>query len=197
MPRDTLDREDRLASDPLHGDGAGGEQSAVDDHRAGAAYPLPAGVLGAGEARLIPQVGEKRPPALRFYRDAVQGESDHFCQPLIAAQPTRGVDISATGYIHQRLLGQRDAGTVEQIGLMMAGISMDEALRAQARLARSPRRPAALPYILPGPRLFRAIQGVQHLHIVHRILRWSGNGSPVPHGTGERLEHFDVLVRRG
>ena len=30
---------------------------------------------------------------------------------LIAAQPTRGVDIGATEYIHQRLLEQRDAGT--------------------------------------------------------------------------------------
>jgi simple sugar transport system ATP-binding protein len=79
---------------------------------------------------------------------------------LIAAQPTRGVDIGATEYIHERLLEQRDTGmaillisedldevrslsdriavmyegriigiverdqaTVEQIGLMMAGIS--------------------------------------------------------------------------
>ena len=85
---------------------------------------------------------------------------------LIAAQPTRGVDIGATEYIHQRLLAQREAGTaillisedldeirtlsdriaimyegkivgiaersqatVEQIGLMMAGISMDEAMQ--------------------------------------------------------------------
>jgi ABC-type uncharacterized transport system ATPase subunit len=85
---------------------------------------------------------------------------------LIAAQPTRGVDISATAYIHQQLLSRRDAGmaillvsedldeiralsdriavmyegritgvlprgqaTAEQIGLMMAGISMEEALR--------------------------------------------------------------------
>ena len=30
---------------------------------------------------------------------------------LIAAQPTRGVDIGATEYIHQRLLEQRAAGT--------------------------------------------------------------------------------------
>jgi ABC-type uncharacterized transport system ATPase subunit len=85
---------------------------------------------------------------------------------LIAAQPTRGVDIGATEYIHERLLMQRDTGTaillisedldeirtlsdriaiiyegdiigivdrdaasVEQIGLMMAGISMDEAVQ--------------------------------------------------------------------
>ncbi len=85
---------------------------------------------------------------------------------LIAAQPTRGVDIGATEYIHQRLLQQREEGTaillisedldeirllsdriavlyegkimgiverdqatVEQIGLMMAGISAIEALQ--------------------------------------------------------------------
>ena len=84
---------------------------------------------------------------------------------LIASQPTRGVDIGSTEYIHQRLLQQREEGTaiflisedldeirvlsdriavlyegrimgivdrdqatVEQIGLMMAGISMQEAL---------------------------------------------------------------------
>lgn len=85
---------------------------------------------------------------------------------LICAQPTRGVDIGATEYIHQRLLTQREDGTgillisedldetrtlsdriaviyegqitgvvergqatVEQIGLMMAGISMTEAMQ--------------------------------------------------------------------
>ena len=84
---------------------------------------------------------------------------------LIAAQPTRGVDIGATEYIHQRLMEQRAAGTaillisedldeirtlsdriaviyegkimgmvdrgeatVEEIGLMMAGIPADNAV---------------------------------------------------------------------
>lgn len=83
---------------------------------------------------------------------------------LIAAQPTRGVDIGATEYIHQQILKQREAGTaillisedldeirtlsdriaviyegrivgivdrnqatVEQIGLMMAGIAPETA----------------------------------------------------------------------
>ncbi len=89
---------------------------------------------------------------------------------IIASQPTRGVDIGATEYIHQRLLEQRDAGaaillisedldeartlsdriavmyegriigivdrnqaTVEQIGLMMAGIAMDDAMHRPAQ----------------------------------------------------------------
>jgi simple sugar transport system ATP-binding protein len=88
---------------------------------------------------------------------------------LIAAQPTRGVDIGATEFIHQRLLEQRAAGkaillisedldeirglsdriavmyegrilgivergqaTVEEIGLIMAGIPMEEAMRHDA-----------------------------------------------------------------
>ena len=91
---------------------------------------------------------------------------------LIASQPTRGVDIGATEFIHQRLLEQRAAGkaillisedldeiralsdriavmyegrivgvverdqaTVEEIGLIMAGIPMAEAMRhAEDRL---------------------------------------------------------------
>lgn len=85
---------------------------------------------------------------------------------LIAAQPTRGLDIGATEYIHKRLLMQRDQGsaallisedldeiralsdriaviyegriisivsrgdaTVEQIGLMMAGIPKEDAMK--------------------------------------------------------------------
>jgi simple sugar transport system ATP-binding protein len=88
---------------------------------------------------------------------------------LVASQPTRGVDIGATEYIHQRLLQQREEGTaillisedldeirvlsdriavlyegrimgivernqatVEQIGLMMAGIPMAEAIQRSA-----------------------------------------------------------------
>jgi ABC-type uncharacterized transport system ATPase subunit len=84
---------------------------------------------------------------------------------LIAAQPTRGVDIGSTEYIHQRLVAQRSKGTatllisedldeirnlsdriaviyegkimgivdrdgasVEQLGLMMAGVPASEAL---------------------------------------------------------------------
>jgi simple sugar transport system ATP-binding protein len=86
---------------------------------------------------------------------------------LIAAQPTRGVDIGSTEYIHRRILSQRAAGTatllisedldevrnlsdriavmyegrimgvvqrdqasVEQLGLMMAGVPMEDALTA-------------------------------------------------------------------
>jgi len=90
---------------------------------------------------------------------------------LLAAQPTRGIDIGATEFIHQRLLEQRAAGkaillisedldeiralsdriavmyegritgvverdqaTVEEIGLIMAGIPMEEAMQHGDRL---------------------------------------------------------------
>jgi simple sugar transport system ATP-binding protein len=86
---------------------------------------------------------------------------------LIAAQPTRGVDIGSTEYIHRRIIAQRAAGTatllisedldevrnlsdriavmyegrimgvverdqasIEQLGLMMAGVPMQDALAA-------------------------------------------------------------------
>ncbi|MCS6843180.1 MAG: ABC transporter ATP-binding protein [Caldilineales bacterium] len=86
---------------------------------------------------------------------------------LVAAQPSRGIDIGATEYIHQRLLEQRASGqaillisedldevqalsdriavmyegrivgivgrgqaTAEQLGLMMAGVPMEEAMGA-------------------------------------------------------------------
>jgi general nucleoside transport system ATP-binding protein len=90
---------------------------------------------------------------------------------LIASQPTRGVDIGATEFIHQRLLEQRAEGkaillisedldevrclsdriavmyegqivgvvernqaTIEEIGLMMAGIPFEEAMHAGDRI---------------------------------------------------------------
>jgi simple sugar transport system ATP-binding protein len=36
-------------------------------------------------------------------------------QVLLVAQPTRGIDISASMYIHQRLVAQRDSGTATVI----------------------------------------------------------------------------------
>jgi simple sugar transport system ATP-binding protein len=90
---------------------------------------------------------------------------------LVAAQPTRGVDIGATEFIHKRLLEQREGGTaillisedldellalsdriavmyegriiglvdreaarVDEIGFMMAGVSMEEAMRITGRV---------------------------------------------------------------
>ena len=50
---------------------------------------------------------------------------------LVAAQPTRGVDIGATNYIHQRLLEQRDSG----IGILLVSEDLDELRSLSDRIA--------------------------------------------------------------
>jgi len=52
-------------------------------------------------------------------------------QVLIAAQPTRGVDIGATEYIHQRLLDQRTKGTAT----LLISEDLDEILALADRIA--------------------------------------------------------------
>ena len=54
---------------------------------------------------------------------------------LLAAQPTRGVDVGAAQYIHERLMEQRDAGTA----ILIVSEDLDEvlvALRSRARDVR-------------------------------------------------------------
>ena len=50
---------------------------------------------------------------------------------LIAAQPTRGVDIGATEYIHTKLIEQRDAGTA----ILLISEDLDEILKLADRIA--------------------------------------------------------------
>ncbi len=50
---------------------------------------------------------------------------------LVAAQPTRGVDIGASEYIHQRLLAQREAGTA----ILLISEDLDEVLALSDRIA--------------------------------------------------------------
>ena len=50
---------------------------------------------------------------------------------LIAAQPTRGVDIGATEYIHQRLLAQRESGTA----ILLISEDLDEVMALSDRIA--------------------------------------------------------------
>jgi simple sugar transport system ATP-binding protein len=50
---------------------------------------------------------------------------------LVAAQPTRGVDIGATEYIHQRLLNQRSRGTAT----LLISEDLDEILALSDRIA--------------------------------------------------------------
>ncbi len=50
---------------------------------------------------------------------------------LIAAQPTRGVDIGSTEYIHRRLIEQRAAGTAT----LLISEDLDEILNLSDRIA--------------------------------------------------------------
>ena len=50
---------------------------------------------------------------------------------LIAAQPTRGVDIGATEYIHEQLLEERDKGTA----ILLISEDLDEIRALSDRIA--------------------------------------------------------------
>ncbi|MBW6463492.1 MAG: heme ABC transporter ATP-binding protein, partial [Firmicutes bacterium] len=50
---------------------------------------------------------------------------------LIAVQPTRGLDVGAIEYIHQRLLEQRDQGKA----VFMISLELDEILDLSDRIA--------------------------------------------------------------
>jgi simple sugar transport system ATP-binding protein len=50
---------------------------------------------------------------------------------LVAAQPTRGVDIGATEYIHQRLIAQREEGTAT----LLISEDLDEVQNLSDRIA--------------------------------------------------------------
>ena len=49
---------------------------------------------------------------------------------LLAAQPTRGVDVGAAAYIHERLIEQRNAGTA----IVVVSEDLDEVLSLSDRI---------------------------------------------------------------
>ena len=50
---------------------------------------------------------------------------------IIAAQPTRGLDVGAVEYIHQRLIAQRNAGKA----VLVVSFELDEILNLSDRIA--------------------------------------------------------------
>jgi simple sugar transport system ATP-binding protein len=50
---------------------------------------------------------------------------------LIASQPTRGLDVGATEFVHRRLLGLRDNGH----GILLVSLDLDEVLALSDRIA--------------------------------------------------------------
>ena len=75
---------------------------------------LPAGKLSGGNQ-------QKLIVAREFYRKP---------RLLIAAQPTRGVDVGAIEFIHQRIVRARDAGT----GVLLVSSELDEILTLSDRI---------------------------------------------------------------
>ena len=58
-------------------------------------------------------------------------EIDHDPVLLIAAQPTRGLDVGSIEYIHKRLVFQRDRGK----GVLLVSLELDEILDLSDRIA--------------------------------------------------------------
>ena len=50
---------------------------------------------------------------------------------IIAAQPTRGLDIAATDFVHEQLIKQRDEGKA----ILLLSLSLDEILLLSTRIA--------------------------------------------------------------
>lgn len=50
---------------------------------------------------------------------------------LVAAQPTRGVDVGAMEFIHSRIVAERDAGA----GVLLISSELDEVLSLSDRVA--------------------------------------------------------------
>jgi general nucleoside transport system ATP-binding protein len=61
----------------------------------------------------------------------VARELSHSPDLLIAAQPTRGLDIAATDFVHESLINQRDQGK----GILLFSLSLDEIFLLSNRIA--------------------------------------------------------------
>jgi ABC-type uncharacterized transport system ATPase subunit len=57
-------------------------------------------------------------------------ELDSRPRVLVAAQPTRGLDVGATGYVHKALLAQRDAGAA----ILLISTELEEVLALSDRI---------------------------------------------------------------
>ena len=66
---------------------------------------------------------------------------------LIAAQPTRGLDVGAIEFVHRRLIEQRDAGR----GVLLVSLELEEIRVAERPRARHLRRARSSPSCRPRP----------------------------------------------
>jgi len=61
----------------------------------------------------------------------VAREFDRPIEVLVAAQPTRGIDVGSIEYIHQQLVAKRDAG----VGILLVSSELDEVIALADRVA--------------------------------------------------------------
>jgi simple sugar transport system ATP-binding protein len=84
------------------------------DVRAPSAYTLAGKLSGGNQQKLIVAREFSRPSKL-----------------VVAAQPTRGLDVGSIEFIHGRLVEQRDAGS----GILLVSVELDEILSLSDRIA--------------------------------------------------------------
>jgi simple sugar transport system ATP-binding protein len=61
----------------------------------------------------------------------VAREIDHSPEVMVVAQPTRGLDVGAIEYIHQRIIAERDKGKA----ILLISLELDEILDVSDRIA--------------------------------------------------------------
>ena len=94
--------------------------------RPGASDPVPGEFYDPNQETIIKSLSGGNIQKLVMARELARNP-----RVLIAAQPTRGVDIGATEYIHQRLLDQRAKGTAT----LLISEDLDEILALSDRIA--------------------------------------------------------------
>ena len=72
----------------------------------------------------------RRSPAATSRRSSLAREIDRNPKVLIAAQPTRGLDVGAIEFVHRRLVEERDEGR----GVLLVSLELDEILSLSDRI---------------------------------------------------------------
>ena len=89
---------------------------------------------GSPSSTSVPR--RRRPPSVRSpaatsRRSIVAREMSRPLKLLVAAQPTRGVDVGSTEFIHARVIAERDRGTA----VLLVSSELDEVLALADRIA--------------------------------------------------------------
>ena len=95
----------------------------------------------AAHAERVVEAFDVRTPSIHTPASSLSGgnqqkvvvarEFDRPIEALVAAQPTRGVDVGSIEYIHQQLVAKRDAGT----GILLVSSELDEVIALADRVA--------------------------------------------------------------